>query len=221
MSFPVYPLPPGMVLMPVSCSSQAMLAPGVPSQQGRWSSAMPQSRDVSREGPFDAYCSPMDTGDTLLVSMGLPGCPYRITSYTDPTIADTDSAFGIQLHHPRFLEFIGAPESARLLFRSPAFWVQHMGPEDAVAAAVNLQPDDGLMSSNLQILCQFVTSLQRMSSEVHNLAVGQLVFPSSEVEALSPAPPASRAAHYMAAMGTASRMGRAHLVLDDLRWLWL
>ena len=35
MSFPVYPLPSGMVLMPVSCSSQTILAPGVPSQQGR------------------------------------------------------------------------------------------------------------------------------------------------------------------------------------------
>ena len=86
MSFPVYPLPSGMVLMPVSCSSQTMLAPGVPSQQGRWSSAMPQTRDVSREGPLDAYCSPMDTGDCPLVSMGLQGCPYRITSYTDPAV---------------------------------------------------------------------------------------------------------------------------------------
>ena len=54
---------------------------------------MPWTYDVSREGPFDAYCSPMDTGDLL---------------------------------HPWFLEFIGAPESARLLYRSPAFWVQRM-----------------------------------------------------------------------------------------------
>ena len=106
---PVYPLSSGMVLMSVLCASQTMVAPGVPSQQGRWSSAMPQTRDVSREGPFDAYCSPMDTGDCPLVSTGLPGCPYRMTSYTDPTIADTDPAFGT---HPRFLEFIGAPESA-------------------------------------------------------------------------------------------------------------
>ena len=75
MSFPVYPLPSKMVLMPVSCSSQRILAPGVPSQQGRWSLAVPQTHDVSREGPFDAYCSPMDTCDCPLVSTGLPGCP--------------------------------------------------------------------------------------------------------------------------------------------------
>ena len=85
--------------MLVSCSSQTILAPGVPLQQGRWSSAMPQTRDVSREGLFDAYCSPMDTGDYPLVSTGLPGCPYRFKSYTAPAVADTDPAFVIQLHH--------------------------------------------------------------------------------------------------------------------------
>ena len=119
--------------------------------------------------------------DPFLTERSGPGrLPYRFTSYTAPAVVDTDPTFGIQLHHPRFLEFIGAPESA---------------------AAVNLQRDAGLMSSNLQILCQFVTSLERMSSEVLNLAMGQVVFPSSEVAALSPAPRAARAAHYMAAMG--------------------
>ena len=49
----------------------------------------------------------MDTGDYPLVSVGLPGCPYRFTSYTAPLVADTDPAFGIQLHNPRFLEFAG------------------------------------------------------------------------------------------------------------------
>ena len=76
-----------------------------------------------------------------------------------------------------------------------------MDPEDAVAAAVNLQLYAGLMSSNLQILCQFVTSLQRMSSEVLSLALGQVVFPLQEVTALSPAPRVPRVAQYMATMG--------------------
>ena len=56
--------------------------------------------------------------------------------------ADSNPAYGMQLHHPRFLEFIGAPESARLLYRP-------MGEEDAVAAAINLQRDAGVMLSNL------------------------------------------------------------------------
>ena len=76
-----------------------------------------------------------------------------------------------------------------------------MDREDAVAAAINLQRDAGMMSSNLQILGQFVTSLQRMFSEVLSLAVRQVVFPSSAVATLSPTSRAPRAANYMSAMG--------------------
>ena len=100
---------------------------------------MLRTLDVSREGPFDAYSSPMDTGDSPLITTGLPGCPYRITSYNGPAVADTNPAFGMQLHHPRFLEFIGAPESAQLLYHSPVFWKQCLGEEDALAAAVSLR----------------------------------------------------------------------------------
>ena len=76
-TFPVYPLPSGLALLPVSRSAQTVLASGVSSLD------VPRTRDVSQEGPFDAYCSPMDTGDCPLVATGLPGCPYRITSYTN------------------------------------------------------------------------------------------------------------------------------------------
>ena len=109
MSFLLVPLPSGMMLMPVSCSAQKVLAPGFPSQSGRWSLAIPQTHIITREGPFDAYFSPMDTGDYPLVSTGLPGCPYRFTSYTAPPVADTDTAFSIQLHNPRFLAGVPFP----------------------------------------------------------------------------------------------------------------
>ena len=56
------------------------------------------------------------TGDHLLISDGLPGCPYRMTSYARADFVDP--AYGLQLHHHRFLEYIGAPESARLLNRA-------------------------------------------------------------------------------------------------------
>ena len=52
-----------------------------------------------------------------------------------------------------------------------------MARETAVAAALHLQRDAGLMTSNLQVLCQFVTSLNRMSSEVLRMAAGHEVFP--------------------------------------------
>ena len=99
-----------------------------------------------------------------------------------------DPAYRLQLHHHRFLEHVGAPKSARLLTRAPGHWVQPMDREDAVAAALQLQLDAGLMTSNLQVLGQFITSLNRMSSEVMRLAFGTEVFPSDAVEVVSPVP---------------------------------
>ena len=64
------------------------------------------------------YYMPSDNANHPLISEGLPGCLYRMTSYSEQDIGDVEPAFGVQLHHPRFLECIGAPESARLLGRA-------------------------------------------------------------------------------------------------------
>ena len=111
----------------------------------QWSTDTDRGDDATREGPFDAVASPMDTEDSPLVTTVPQGCLYWIKSYTGPAIADMNPAFGLQLHHLRFLEFIGAPESARLLYHSLAFWVDQLGEECAMAATVNLQRDTGLM----------------------------------------------------------------------------
>ena len=74
-----------------------------------------------------------------------------------------------------------------------------MDREDAVAAALQLQHDAGVMTSNLQVLDQFVASLNRVSSEILRLAVGPVVFPSAIMDHLSPVPHTPRAAHYMSA----------------------
>ena len=76
-----------------------------------------------------------------------------------------------------------------------------MDREDAAAAALRLQRDAGLMTSNLQVLGQFATSLNCMSCEILRLAIGPEVFPSAAVDSLSPLPRAPRAANYMSAMG--------------------
>ena len=103
-------------------------------------------------------------------------------------LSDADETYGLQLHHPRFLEFIGVPELARLLNHSPSFWVNHMGEECAMAAAVNLQRDARFMMSNLQILAQFVTALHQMSSEMMSIGIGHVVFPAEEIAKLSMTP---------------------------------
>ena len=68
-----------------------------------------------------------------------------------------------------FLEYVGAPELARLLTRSPEYWLHHMTHDEAVSAALQLQRDAGPMMTNLQILSQFITSLNRVSSKVMGL----------------------------------------------------
>ena len=85
-----------------------------------------------------------------------------MTSYREEDIAEVDPTFGVQLHHPRFLECIEAPESARLLGRSPGEWIHMMDKQDVISAALQLQHDAGLMASNIQVLEQYVTSLKHM-----------------------------------------------------------
>ena len=69
---------------------------------------------LGREGPFVAANPHPQIGD----DMG--GCAYRFRTYRESVFADYDGQFGLPLHHPRFLEWVGAPESARLLGRDPS-----------------------------------------------------------------------------------------------------
>ena len=69
---------------------------------------------LGREGPFVAANPHPRIGN----DMG--GCAYRFTTYRESDFADNDGQFGLPLHHPRFLEWVGAPEFARLLGRDPS-----------------------------------------------------------------------------------------------------
>ena len=108
---------------------------------------------------------------------------------------------GVQLNDPRFLEYVGAPESAQLIIRSPAYWVHHMGRANALSAALQLQHDAGLILSNVQVLQQLVTSLCQTSTDVLLAVHGRQPFPSSAVQQVMPSYGVRRAAHYMMAMG--------------------
>ena len=154
------------------------LLPVTRSQGGQLPSSSAASPDLSREGPFDANLSVSESEIAPLVLDNLPGCQYRMTSYENAGMTVADPEYGLQLHHPRFLEYVGAPASARLLSHLPGYWLHHMDREQTVSAALQLQHDAGLMMSNLQVLGQFVTSLNRMSSEVMRLAFDQEPYPS-------------------------------------------
>ena len=155
--------------------------------------------DLFREGPFDVH---QDRSASPWVLDGMRGCQYRMTSYDEGNGGpDFSPAYGIQLHDPRLLEYVGAPESARLLSHSPEYWLHHLGHEKTLAAALQLQHDAGLILSNVQVLQQFVTSLNRTSSEVMRVAFGREPFPADAMQQVVPSYRVRRAAHYMAAMG--------------------
>ena len=125
-----------------------------------------------------------------------------MTSYDkDINHLEFNLAYGIHLHDPRLLEYVGAPESARLLSRSPEYWLHHMGHERTLAAELQLQHDVGLILSNLQVLGQFITFLNRMSSDVMRAAFDREPFPTEAVQFVAPSHRVRRAADYMAAMG--------------------
>ena len=141
-----------------------------------------------------------------MTDSGIPGCPYRFLESDELPFIEGNPAYGLQLHHPRFLELVGAPESARLLDCPPLYWVEEMGKERAMVAAAmvaaaTLQRDAGVILSNLQILSQFAMALNRMSFSMMALGLDRSVFPGAEVDAISPAPRARQAAPYMSAMG--------------------
>ena len=109
--------------------------------------------DLSREGPFDVHQVTTESGASPRVLDSLPGCQYRMTSYDVANDrSDFSPAYGIHLHDPRLLEYVGAPESARLLSQTPEYWLHHMGREKTLAAALQLQHDAGLIMSNIQVL---------------------------------------------------------------------
>ena len=110
-----------------------------------------------------------------------------MTSYDDrDNRYDLDPAYGIHLHDPRMMEYMGAPESARLLGRSPEYWLEHMGRDRLVAAALRLHHDASLIMTNVQGMSQFVTSLNRTVSEVMRTVYAREPFPTDAVHFVTP-----------------------------------
>ena len=158
--------------------------------------------DLSREGPFDACDADHDPGQSPVVMDSMAGCQYRMTSYEERVnIGDMDPSYGIHMHDPRVIEYMGAPESARLMGRTPEYWLEHMGRERTIQAALRLHHDASLIMTNIQIMSQLATSFSRAASEVMRTVHDREPFPTEAVDLVTPGRQVRRAAHYMAAMG--------------------
>ena len=158
--------PEVMLLQPALAPVRPSHAPDLPVD--------PSPAVLSRERPFDAFTEPADTSDHPLISFGLTGCPYRMTTYREEDMAQMDTAFGMQLQ---------------------------LQLQDVLVAAMQLQQDAALMASNITVLSQYVTSLHRMSTEVMLSVYGREYFPSQSIDDAAPVPRVNRAYTQMAAMG--------------------
>ena len=72
---------------------------------------------LAREGPFLVERSPES-----IRSLG-PGCAFRNTTYRMSDYAEPVGDYGLPLNHPRFVEWIGVPQSAGLIELSGRQWV--------------------------------------------------------------------------------------------------
>ena len=124
LSEPLTPLLEVMLLKPAPAPVRPNSYPGCQPSPALALSVDPSPAVLSHEGPFiNAFTEPAGTSDHPLISFGLTGCPYHMTTYREEDVAWMDTSFGIQLHHPKCFECISAPESARLLGRPPAEWL--------------------------------------------------------------------------------------------------
>ena len=130
---------------------------------------------LAREGPF------LEERSTESIRSLGPGCAFRNTTYRVSDYAEPAGDYGLILNHPRFVEWIGVPQSAGLIELSGRQWVDKLSRDQAVMAAVHLQRDVGLMRTNVDVLDQYALSLQKAASRIIDHCLGPCVYPAAEI----------------------------------------
>ena len=115
---------------------------------------------LAREGPFTN-----ERSQASLRVLG-KGCAFRHTTYSAEDHASPEGGLGVPLNHPRFLEWLGAPDSAWLLEMSPGHWCDTLSRDQAMMAAMQLHRDACLMQTNLDILDQYALALHGTASKL-------------------------------------------------------
>ena len=150
---------------------------------------------LAREGPFTN-----ERSQASLRVLG-KGCAFRHTTYSVEDHAPPEGGLGDPLNHPRFLEWIGAPESAWLLELSPGQWCDTLSRDQAMTATMQLHRDACLMKTNLDILDQYALALHGTASKILHKTIGGSPYPRAEVAAAAQGPRARRASVHMEALG--------------------
>ena len=160
----------------------------------RDSKTVPRWR-LAREGPF-----PNERSQASMRVLG-KGCPFRHTTYKWEDHARPEGGLRVPLNHPRFLEWLGAPDSAWLLEMSPGHWCDTLSRDQAMTAAMQLHRDACLMQTNLDILDQYALALHGTASKLLQSTIGGGPYPGAEVASAAPGAHARRASVQMEALG--------------------
>ena len=150
---------------------------------------------LAREGPF-----PNERSQASLRVLG-QGCLFRHTSYEWEDHTLPKGGLGVPLNHPRFLEWLGTPDTAWLLEMSPGHWCDTLTRDRALTAAMQLHKDACLMQSNLDILDQYALALHGTASTILQRTIGGGSFPGTEVLTGAPGAHARRVSVQMEALG--------------------
>ena len=89
----------------------------------------------------------------------------------------------------------------RLLDMGPGKWLHSLSRDQAMDAALQLHKDVCLMTTNLDVLNQYVLCVQGRASKILELGLGSLGFPSEEVAAGAIGPQVRRVSIQMEAIG--------------------
>ena len=104
------------------------------------------------------------------------GCLFRHTTYEWEDHTRPKSGLGVPLNHPRFLEWLGTPDTAWLLEMSPGHWCDTLSRDRALTAAMQLHKDACLMQTNLDILDQYALALHGTASTILQRTIGGASF---------------------------------------------
>ena len=156
--------------------------------------AVPRWR-LAGDGPF------LEERSTESIRSLGPGCAFRNTTYRVSDYAEPARDYGLLLNHPRFVEWIGVPQSAGLLELSGRQWVDTLSRYQAVTAAVHLQRDVGLIQTNVDVLDQYALSLQKAASRIIDICLGPYEYPAAEIAMGALGPRVRRAANQMEDIG--------------------
>ena len=181
LSPPLIPLPDNLLPMSV---------PMTPSP-GHSSPVVSAPVDLSREGPSDAFCVPSDTGGHTLIVEGLPGCPYRMTSYRE----ESPPTFPRVYQGTRVSSLIGSVSGGVDPYDGQTG--RYIG---SLTATARCWPD-GIQSSSLRTVCD-VAQPDVIGSYAFGTryALGPEIFPSEVINVIAPVPRIHRAATHMSAM---------------------